>query len=119
MKSIYSFIKLQESAADNTRDVMFTIYDDQGNTVSELDDDSKFQKIEYTYKDEFQFLLGKTDDKWFLWAGKPGVVAYSDPPYKEIDTKQTSEAINLASKEIGTYIDKHTDSKSNKQSDKP
>lgn len=118
MKSIYSFIKLQESAADNTRDVMFTIYDDQGNTVSELDDDSKFQKIEYTYKDEFQFLLGKTDDKWFLWAGKPGIVAYSDPPYKEIDTKQTSEAINLASKEIGTYIDKHTKTDDTKQSDK-
>ena len=119
MKSIYSFIKLQESAADNTRDVVFNIYDDQGNIVSELKDDSKFQKIEYTYKDEFQFLLGKTDNKWFLWVGKPGVVAYSDPPYKEIDTKQTSEAINLASKEIGVYIDKHTDSKSNKQSDKP
>jgi hypothetical protein len=109
MKSIYSFIKLQESAADNTRDVVFNIYDEQGNTVSELDDDSKFQKIEYTYNDEFQFLLGKTDNKWYLWVGKPGVVAYSDPPYKELDTKQTSEAINLASKEIGTYINKHTE----------
>ena len=118
MKSIYNFIELQnavrEDAVDNSREVVFNIYDEKGNIVSELDDDSKFQKIEYTYKDKFQFLVGKTDNKWYLWAGKVGIVAYSDPTYKELDTKSTTEAINLASKEIGIYIDKNDDESTDK-----
>ena len=122
MKSIYNFIKLQnvvhEDAVGNSREVVFNIYDAEGNIVPELDDDSKFQKIEYTYKDKFQFLVGKTDNKWYLWVGKVGIVAYSDPTYKELDTKSTTEAINLASKEIGIYIDKHIDKHDDKSTDK-
>ena len=122
MKSIYNFIKLQnvvhEDAVDNSREVVFNIYDERGNIVSELDDDSKFQKIEYTYKDKFQFLVGKTDNKWYLWVGKVGIVAYSDPTYKELDTKSTTEAINLASKEIGIYINKNDGKSTDKSTDK-
>ena len=122
MKSIYNFIKLQntvhEDAVDNSREVVFNIYDAEGNIVPELDDDSKFQKIEYTYKDKYQFLVGKTDNKWYLWVGKVGIVAYSDPTYKELDTKSTTEAINLASKEIGVYIDKRDDKSTDKSTDK-
>lgn len=106
----------QEKDDDKVRaGLKFIIYKEDGKTVDWLKDDEPFQKIECLYEEnpDFQdgvkidFLLGKDDkDRWALWAGKPGVINYSDEPYKDLKAKSLTDAITNGLEEMQKLIDK-------------
>ena len=55
-------------------------------------------KVEYVYKNKekgitIDFLLGRKDGSWFIWAGKDGAVNYDDQPYKDLETPYFRDAI--------------------------
>lgn len=118
MKTLLQVIleKEQDNDDDKVRaGLKFIIYKEDGTTVDWLKDDEPYQKIECLYEEnpdfgdgvKIDFLLGKDDnDKWSLWAGKPGVVDYSDEPYKDLKVSSLSDAISKGLDEMQKFIDK-------------
>ena len=115
MKTLLQVILEQEESNEDRSKLKFIIYKDDGTTVDWLGDDEAFQKIECVFEEKpdfdegikISFLLGKGDDgKWKLWAGKPGVITYSDDPYKELKTKKFDDAVLQALDEAEELIKK-------------
>jgi hypothetical protein len=79
-------------------DIKFKIWKDGGELADWITDKDGYQKIEYVYKDKekgitIDFLLGRKDGSWFVWAGKDGAVNYDDQPYKDLKTPYFRDAI--------------------------
>lgn len=91
--------------------IKFTIWEEPDKKVTWLEDNQKYQKIEYKYEDKkeqcfIDFLLGFQDDSWKLWIGKIGSCSYDDDPYCSFDTKKFAEAIVAALDKVEEFLDK-------------
>lgn len=96
------------------KDIKFTIWESPDTKVKWLEDNDKYQKIEYKYDNpdddiEIDFLLGQQEDIWKLWIGKIGGVTYDDDPYCSFDTEKFSEAIIAALDKVEEFIQKVKD----------
>jgi hypothetical protein len=85
--------KLKERA-----EIKFKIWKDGGERADWIKDNDGYQKIEYVYKDRkkgivIDFLLGRKDGEWSLWAGKNGGVSYDDEPLYNLDAKTFQSAL--------------------------
>lgn len=79
-------------------EIKFKIWKDGGERVDWINDNDGYQKIEYLYKDKkkgitIDFLLGRKDCEWCLWAGKDGGVNYDDEPMYNLNAKTFQTAI--------------------------
>lgn len=94
-------------------DIKFIIWQRPEKKIKWLENNDKYQKIEYKYEDVdkmifIQFLLGyvKEDKTWKMWIGKIGAASYDDDPYCKLDTEKFSEAILTACDKIEEFIEK-------------
>ena len=90
-------------------EIKFKIWKDGGELANWITDKDGYQKIEYVYKDKekgivIDFLLGRKDGSWFIWAGKDGAVNYDDQPYKDLKTPYFKDAIMNSLDEIQGLI---------------
>ena len=90
-------------------EIKFKIWKDGGELADWITDKDGYQKIEYVYKDKekgitIDFLLGRKDGSWFVWAGKDGAVNYDDQPYKDLKTPYFKDAILNSLDEIQELI---------------
>lgn len=90
-------------------EIKFKIWKDGGERADWITDKDGYQKIEYVYKDKekgitIDFLLGRKDGSWFVWAGKDGAVNYDDQPYKDLKTPYFKDAIMNSLDEIQGLI---------------
>lgn len=91
--------------------IKFTIWEEPDKKVTWLDDNQKYQKIEYKLEDSekklsIDFLLGFQDGSWKLWIGKIGSCSYDDDPYCSFDTDKFSEGIVAALDKVQEFLDK-------------
>ena len=106
MRSLTEYISSQifegedEDKEKTTRrgQIKFTIWEEPDKKVTWLDDNEKYQKIEYKLEDKdkglsIDFLLGFQEGSWKLWIGKIGSCSYDDDPYCSFDTDKFSEGI--------------------------
>ena len=91
--------------------IKFVIWEEPDKKVSWLDNNEKYQKIEYKHEDkdkniEIDFLLGyvKDEDTWKLWIGKIGTVNYDDDPYCDFETNKFAEAIVAALDKVEEFV---------------
>ena len=91
--------------------IKFVIWEEPDKKVPWLDNNEKYQKIEYKHEDkdkniEIDFLLGyvKDEDTWKLWIGKIGAVNYDDDPYCDFETNKFTEAIVAALDKVEEFI---------------
>lgn len=94
-------------------DIKFTIWKEPDKKVTWLNDNEKYQKIEYKHEDKsrkmsMSFLLGynKEKDTWQLWVGKIGGVTYDDDPLCDLKTNKFAKAIVTGLDKIVEYIKK-------------
>ena len=122
MKGLKEFIQIfedeQQESAKIRSQLKFVIYREDGKVLDYLNDEEPFQKIVCNYYDddkgiEIEFLIGRHDGFWKLWAGKPGVVNYSDDPYKDLETKSFTDALNKSVDEAEKFINKVMDEPEN------
>ena len=104
--------KSKEEKERTTRrgNIKFTIWESPDVKVKWLDNNEKYQKIEYKYEDKdkdmyIDFLLGYQNDSWKLWIGKIGAVSYDDDPYCSFDTDSFAEGIVAALDKVEEFID--------------
>ena len=109
MKSLTEFI-YEDILADDKKDAKirakleFVIWEGPNKVVKQLSSYTSYQKIECKYEDspdlykgiKISFLLGYKDNVWQLWAGRPGVVNYTDEPYKNLEESDFYKAVNIA-----------------------
>jgi hypothetical protein len=79
-------------------EIKFKIWKDGGERADWITDKDGYQKIEYVYKDKkegitIDFLLGRKDGAWHLWAGKDGGVNYDDDPMYDLKANTFQKAI--------------------------
>lgn len=93
----------EDADAKQRSEIKFKIFTAPDKQVTDLKEGEKYLKIEYVYRDkkagiEIDFLIGKKkeDGNWQLYIGKPGSASYDDDPYKSLETKELSKAINTA-----------------------
>lgn len=93
----------EDADAKQRSEIQFKIFTAPDKQVTDLKEGEKYLKIEYVYRDkkagiEIDFLIGKKkeDGNWQLYIGKPGSASYDDDPYKSLETKELSKAINTA-----------------------
>lgn len=91
--------------------IKFTIWEESDKKVTWIEDNQKYQKIEYKYEDKekqcfIDFLLGFKDNSWKMWVGKIGSCSYDDDPYCSFDTKKFAEAIVAALDKVEEFLDK-------------
>lgn len=93
----------EDADAKQRSEIQFKIFTSPDKQVTDLKEGEKYLKIEYVYRDkkagiEIDFLIGKKkeDGNWQLYIGKPGSASYDDDPYKSLETKELSKAINTA-----------------------
>jgi hypothetical protein len=109
----------EESETDTEKDekttqrgkIKFTIWEEPDKKVNWLEDNQKYQKIEYKLEDQenklsIDFLLGFQDGSWKLWIGKIGSCSYDDDPYCSFDTDKFSEGIVAALDKVQEFLDK-------------
>ena len=89
--------------------IKFTIWEEPDKKVTWLEDNQKYQKIEYKYEDKkkqcfIDFLLGFQDDSWKLWIGKIGSCSYDDDPYCDFETNKFAEAIVAALDKVEEFV---------------
>ena len=91
--------------------IKFVIWEEPEKKVPWLDNNEKYQKIEYKHEDRdknifIDFLLGyvKDEDTWKLWIGKIGAVNYYDYPYCDFETNKFPEAIVLALDKVEEFV---------------
>ena len=118
MRTLNKFIKeAEESEADEqiklTRrgNIKFTIWEEPDKKVNWLNNNQKYQKIEYKYENKddqcfIDFLLGFKNESWRLWVGKIGAVSYDDDPYCDFETTNFAEAIVAALDKVVEFFDK-------------
>ena len=90
--------------------IKFTIWEEPKKKVTWLDNNEKYQKIEYQYIDKdknisIDFLLGFQDNSWKLWIGKIGAISYDDDPWCSFDTTSFSKGIVMALDKVEEFID--------------
>lgn len=90
--------------------IKFTIWEEPKKKVNWLEDNQKYQKIEYQYRDkeknvDIDFLLGFQDNSWKLWIGKIGAITYDDDPWCDFKTDKFSEGIVAALDKVEEFID--------------
>lgn len=111
MKSLLTYItEKEENESSRTQDIKFTIWEEPKKKVKWLENNEKYQKIEYKYVDdkkhiEICFLLGFQENSWKLWIGKIGAISYDDDPWCSFDTTSFAEAITLSLEKIDKFID--------------
>jgi len=126
MKSLAEYISSQifegedEEKEKTTRrgQIKFTIWEEPDKKVTWLDDNEKYQKIEYKLEDKdtgisIDFLLGFQDGSWKLWIGKIGSCSYDDDPYCSFDTDKFSEGIVAALDKVEEFLQKVKDEPDN------
>jgi hypothetical protein len=124
MKTLVQYIIEAEENKDKEKQstergkIKFTIWESPDKKVNWLDDNEKYQKIEYKYEDKkegisIDFLLGFQEDSWKLWIGKIGSCSYDDDPYCSFDTKKFSEGIIAALDKVEEFLDKVKEDPSN------
>lgn len=118
MKSLSQYIKeaseeKEEDKEKTTRrgNIKFTIWEEPDKKVNWLDNNQKYQKIEYKYENKddqcfIDFLLGFKNESWRLWVGKIGSVSYDDDPYCDFETTNFAEAIVAALDKVEEFLDK-------------
>ena len=94
--------------------IKFTIWEEPKKKVKWLEDNKKYQKIEYQYIDKdkdisIDFLLGFQDNSWKLWIGKIGAITYDDDPWCSFDTTSFAEGIVQALDKVEEFINKNPD----------
>jgi len=90
--------------------IKFTIWEEPKKKVNWLNNNEKYQKIEYQYRDkekniDIDFLLGFQDNSWKLWIGKIGAITYDDDPWCDFKTNKFSEGIVAALDKVEEFID--------------
>lgn len=124
MKTLVQYIIEAEENKDKEKQstergkIKFTIWEEPDKKVTWLNDNEKYQKIEYKYEDKkeglaIDFLLGFQEDSWKLWIGKIGSCSYDDDPYCSFDTKKFSEGIIAALDKVEEFLDKVKEDPSN------
>ena len=115
----------QDGAKDDAKakqrsEIQFKIFTAPDKQVTDLKEGEKYLKIEYVHRDkkagiEIDFLIGKKKENgnWQLYIGKPGSVSYDDDPYKSLETKELSKAINKAVDEVMDLIEEVKKDKDN------
>ena len=118
MKSLSQYIKeaSEEKEEDKEKitrkgNIKFTIWEEPDKKVDWLDNNQKYQKIEYKYENKddqcfIDFLLGFKNESWRLWIGKIGSVSYDDDPYCDFETTNFAEAIVAALDKVEEFLDK-------------
>ena len=118
MKSLSQYIKeaSEEKEEDKEKitrrgNIKFTIWEEPDKKVNWLDNNQKYQKIEYKYENKddqcfIDFLLGFKNKSWRLWIGKIGSVSYDDDPYCDFETTKFAEAIVAALDKVEEFLDK-------------
>ena len=118
MKSLSQYIKeaSEEKEEDKEKitrrgNIKFTIWEEPDKKVNWLDNNQKYQKIEYKYENKddqcfIDFLLGFKNESWRLWIGKIGSVSYDDDPYCDFETTKFAEAIVAALDKVEEFLDK-------------
>ena len=111
MKSLTTYIFEKEEKKDtNIQDnIKFTIWEAPKKKVKWLENNEKYQKIEYKYIDdkkniEICFLLGFQENSWKLWIGKIGAISYDDDPWCSFDTTSFAKAITDSLEKIDEFI---------------
>lgn len=118
MKSLSQYIR--EASEENEEDkekttrrgnIKFTIWEEPDKKVNWLNNNQKYQKIEYKYENKddqcfIDFLLGFKNESWRLWVGKIGSVSYDDDPYCDFETAKFTEAIVAALDKVEEFLDK-------------
>ena len=112
MKTLKEYIL--EKSEDNTKstergNIKFTIWEEPDKKVKWINDNEKYQKIEYKHEDKdknifIDFLLGFKDNSWRLWIGKIGATQYDDDPYFDLETTKFSEAIVSALDKVEEFL---------------
>lgn len=104
--------KEEEEKKELTRrgNIKFTIWKEPDKKVTWINDNDKYQKIEYKYEDKdkdihIDFLLGFKDKSWKLWIGKIGALSYDDDPYYDFETSSFKEGILSALDKVTEFID--------------
>lgn len=92
-------------------EIIFTIWESPDTKVTELKDNTAYQKIEYKLEDKksglsIDFLLGFKESSWQLWVGKIGSCSYDDDPYKSLNTDNFKKAIVASLDVIEEFIEK-------------
>ena len=82
-------------------DFKFTIWKEPDTKADWIEDGDGYQKIEYVYNNKeknicIDFLLGRKEDTWQLWAGKDGGVNYDDDPFYNLEETDFAKAIVAA-----------------------
>ena len=126
MRSLAEYISSQifegedEDKEKTTRrgKIKFTIWEEPDKKVTWLDDNEKYQKIEYKLEDKdkglsIDFLLGFQEGSWKLWIGKIGSCSYDDDPYCSFDTDKFSEGIVAALDKVEEFLQKVKDDPDN------
>lgn len=106
--------KEEKEKLTRRKNIKFTIWESPDVKVKWLENNYKYQKIEYKYEDRdnhisIDFLLGQEEKIWKLWIGKIGVVTYDDDPYCSFKTEKFSEAIILALDKVEEFLQKVKD----------
>ncbi len=104
MKSLAQFITEDKKRNKIRKKIVFDIWESPGVKIQDLKSNTAYQKIVCTYQEgkdygmglSVEFLLGFKDGTWQLWAGKPGVVIYSDDSYADLETDVFYRAVNKA-----------------------
>jgi len=91
-------------------EIKFTIWEEPDKKVNWLEDNQKYQKIEYKYENKeknisIDFLLGFQDDEWKLWIGKIGSNSYDNDPWCSFETDDFSKAIVAALDKVEEFLD--------------
>lgn len=108
----------EEEKTTRRGQIKFTIWEEPDKKVTWLDDNEKYQKIEYKLEDKdtgisIDFLLGFQDGSWKLWIGKIGSCSYDDDPYCSFDTDKFSEGIVAALDKVEEFLQKVKDDPDN------
>lgn len=122
MKTLTTYIaegnKKDDAKVKERAGIKFTIWERPDKQVAWLEDNEKYQKIEYKYEDkkagvQIDFLLGFDKGSWKMWTGKFGVVSYEDDPYKDFKTDDFAVCINSALDEVQDFIEEVKNNKDN------
>jgi hypothetical protein len=108
----------EEEKTTRRGQIKFTIWEEPDKKVTWLNDNEKYQKIEYKLEDKdsgisIDFLLGFQDGSWKLWIGKIGSCSYDDDPYCDFDTDKFSEGIVAALDKVEEFLQKVKDEPDN------
>ena len=90
-------------------DIQFTVWEEPDKKVTDLENNDKYQKIEYKHEDKkkkisIDFLLGYKDGSWQMWVGKIGSCSYDDDPYLSFNTDNFKKAVVMSLDEIEEFI---------------